>query len=233
MKLLLVLMAVATAQIVPNTIPTNTNTNTNAINTNAINTNINNNGSYSISSSISSVSSTILSDLYTTITYTPTATHGANNKKVHHGLSKKNRNIVIGCVVGIGVPLIVLTLFLLYVFCIRSPKTDFINSDGKVITAYRPNKITKWWNALMGREITEEYQSKSPLGGEASDFEDSELAYADDDDESLSYGASNMDSRQPNRNNSGASHPTRSNNLIMEEDRFYDEHGNELTTTNY
>ncbi|KTB11426.1 Cell wall integrity sensor MID2 [Nakaseomyces glabratus] len=214
MKLLLVLMAVATAQIVPNTIPTNTNTNTNAINTNAINTNINNNGSYSISSSIST-------------------THGANNKKVHHGLSKKNRNIVIGCVVGIGVPLIVLTLFLLYVFCIRSPKTDFINSDGKVITAYRPNKITKWWNALMGREITEEYQSKSPLGGEASDFEDSELAYADDDDESLSYGASNMDSRQPNRNNSGASHPTRSNNLIMEEDRFYDEHGNELTTTNY
>ena len=174
-----------------------------------------------------------MSDLYTTITYTPTATHGANNKKVHHGLSKKNRNIVIGCVVGIGVPLIVLTLFLLYVFCIRSPKTDFINSDGKVITAYRPNKITKWWNALMGREITEEYQSKSPLGGEASDFEDSELAYADDDDESLSYGERNMDSRQPNRNNSGASHPTRSNNLIMEEDRFYDEHGNELTTTNY
>lgn len=89
----------------------------------------------------------------------------------------------------------------------------------------------------MGREITEEYDSKSPLGGVASDFEDSDMVFdeeIDDNAQSLSFGDS-LPSHEVNRNGTvhTAGRPTRSNNLIMDEDRFYDEHGNELTTTNY
>lgn len=88
----------------------------------------------------------------------------------------------------------------------------------------------------MGREMTEEYQSKSPLGGVASDFEDSDMVFDEDindNAQSLSFGDS-LPSHEVYRNgtvNTNA-RPTRSNNL-MDEERFYDEHGNELTTTNY
>lgn len=87
----------------------------------------------------------------------------------------------------------------------------------------------------MGREITEEYQSKTPLGGVASDFEDSGMVFdeeIDDSAHSLSFGDS-LPTNEVDRN--GTVHTetrSRPNNLIDEE-RFYDDRGNKLSTTNY
>lgn len=91
---------------------------------------------------------------------------GSTNKnKTTSGLSKKNRNIVIGCCVGIGVPLLLLILLFLYHYCIKPKQTNFIDSDGKVITAYKTNNLQRFFNSLIGKnKNTEQYQTKSPLG---------------------------------------------------------------------
>ncbi|CAI6515758.1 AIS_HP2_G0019180.mRNA.1.CDS.1 [Saccharomyces cerevisiae] len=109
---------------------------------------------------------TILSNYYTTITYSPTASASSNKSPHHSGLSKKNRNIIIGCVVGIGAPLILILLILIYMFCVQPKKTDFIDSDGKIVTAYRSNIFTKIWYFLLGKKIgeTERFSSDSPIG---------------------------------------------------------------------
>lgn len=82
--------------------------------------------------------------------------------------------------VGIGVPLILVILALIYMFCIQSSRTDFIDSDGKVVTAYRANKFTKWWYMLLGKKVSDEYHSDSPLGGSASSAGGLDLDEADD-----------------------------------------------------
>lgn len=163
---------------------------------------------------------TVVSNLYTTFTYPADA---GQKSQSGHGLSKKNRNIIIGCVVGIGVPLIILALLLIYFFCVQSTKTDFIDSDGKVVTAYRANKVTKWWYAILGKDISDKYESNSPLGNSNSPIMDGE------DGQSLN--SHNDEGIVDTTTNSGGG--LHSNDLMLEEDKFYDEEGNELTARNY
>ena len=77
------------------------------------------------------------------------------NSKTHKGgsLSKKDRNIVLGCCLGIGIPLVLIIALFIYVTCIRSKKIDFIDSDGKVVSTYKMNKFKLFWLFLMGKSI--------------------------------------------------------------------------------
>ena len=95
----------------------------------------------------------MLSNYYTTITMRPSATAKANssNKHTSGGLSKKNRNIVLGCCLGIGIPVFLVIALFIYVTCIRSKKVDFIDSDGKVVSTYKMNKFKLFWYFLMGK----------------------------------------------------------------------------------
>mgnify|MGYP003365795884 CR=1 FL=1 len=51
-------------------------------------------------------------------------------------------------------------------FCIQPKKTDFIDSDGKVVTAYRSNFFKRLWYFLLGKKFgeTEKFSSDSPIG---------------------------------------------------------------------
>ncbi|CCF56090.1 hypothetical protein KAFR_0A06550 [Kazachstania africana CBS 2517] len=164
---------------------------------------------------------TVVSDRYTTITYSPTTT--ASSKKTH-GLSKKSKNIIIGCVVGIGVPLIIACLAIFYMFFIRSKRTDFIDSNGNVVTAYRANKINRLWNYLSGKDMgDEEYDSNLPLGTATSS-----------DEEFMADSNTGDVSRRPTEKLNGSTSPAaHSNDLMLDEERFYDEDGNELNARNY
>ncbi|KAK5781638.1 hypothetical protein RI543_000820 [Arxiozyma heterogenica] len=201
---------------------------------------------------------TVYSNYYTTITYSATATSSANNKNSssgHKGLSKKNRNIVIGCVVGIGVPLLILIAVIIYIFCIQSKKTNFIDSNGNVVTAYKRNKVMKLWYSLIGKNVSdEEYESKSPLGSAASDeemildgniIEPSTVLNLDDE---MNHGFVNRNgttltsntnntnrslSNKYNGTNSNINGQEGSNDLVIPEEKYYDEHGNELNAKNY
>ncbi|CAI4657893.1 BDM_1a_G0038610.mRNA.1.CDS.1 [Saccharomyces cerevisiae] len=201
---------------------------------------------YNQGSTITSIinGKTILSNHYTTVTYTPSATADSRNKSKSSGLSKKNRNIVIGCVVGIGVPLILVILALIYMFCIQSSRTDFIDSDGKVVTAYRANKFTKWWYMLLGKKVSDEYHSDSPLGGSASSAGGLDLDEADDvmeqsslfdvrirDSDSVLPNANTADHNNTNSGGEPINSSVASNDII--EEKFYDEQGNELSPRNY
>ncbi|EGA85713.1 Mid2p [Saccharomyces cerevisiae VL3] len=201
---------------------------------------------YNQGSTITSIinGKTILSNHYTTVTYTPSATADSSNKSKSSGLSKKNRNIVIGCVVGIGVPLILVILALIYMFCIQSSRTDFIDSDGKVVTAYRANKFTKWWYMLLGKKVSDEYHSDSPLGGSASSAGGLDLDEADDvmeqsslfdvrirDSDSVLPNANTADHNNTNSGGEPINSSVASNDII--EEKFYDEQGNELSPRNY
>lgn len=121
-------------------------------------------------------------------------------------------------------PLIIVALLLIYFFCVQSTKTDFIDSDGKVVTAYRANKLTKWWYALLGKDISDRYESNSPLGNSNSSIMNQE-------EEGRSFNAQNDDGIVDTTTQSGGA--THSNDLMLEEDKFYDEHGNELNARNY
>lgn len=157
-----------------------------------------------------------MSNYYTTITYSASATSDSKSSS-SSGLSKKNRNIVIGCVVGIGVPLLLAIAAVIYFYCVRSTETNFINSDGQVVTAYSPNILTRWWYALIGKDISSRYGGDSPLGGTT------------DIDAELSGGDHSGDvSRRPT--DGRGSH---SNDLMLEEEKYYDEEGNELNARNY
>lgn len=154
------------------------------------------------------------------MTGNPVATDSVNRSSSSGGLSKKNRNIVIGCVVGIGVPLIIAVLVVLYFYCVQSKKTDFIDSDGKVVTAYRANSFKKWWYGLIGKDISDQYESNSPLGTSNSPI------LSEDDNHSYSTNNENLQETT----NSGGAH---SNELMLEEEKYYDEYGNELNARNY
>ena len=97
----------------------------------------------------------MLSNYYTTITLRPSATAKANSAKhTSGGLSSKNRNIVLGCCLGIGIPIVLIIALFLYVTCIRAKKVDFIDSDGKVVSTYKMNKFKLFWLFLMGKSAS-------------------------------------------------------------------------------
>lgn len=193
---------------------------------------------------------TILSNYYTTVTQKATGSSGLNaQNKSHSGLSHKNRNIVIGCCVGIGVPLLVTIGVLIYMFCVRSRETDFIDSDGKVVTAYRANILTKLWYAMLGKDISNKYESNSPLGNNGSpilhDDDLRSLSTASDEDDyhgselngyvSSNYTSNFNDTPQRLDTSSLAEGTTQAHNpqnLTLQE-RFYDEHGNEINARGY
>lgn len=146
--------------------------------------------------------------------------------------------------VGIGVPLILVILALTYMFCIQSSRTDFIDSDGKVVTAYRANKFTKWWYMLLGKKVSDEYHSDSPLGGSASSAGGLDLDEADDvmeqsslfdvrirDSDSVLPNANTADHNNTNSGGEPINSSVASNDII--EEKFYDEQGNELSPRNY
>lgn len=84
----------------------------------------------------------------------PSSTSKPNSKSHKSGsLSKKDRNIVLGCCLGIGIPLVLIIALFVYVTCIRSKKIDFIDSDGKVVSTYKMNKFKLFWFFLMGKSI--------------------------------------------------------------------------------
>lgn len=162
---------------------------------------------------------TILSNHYTTITQSAAATAQSSSDKSGSGgskLSKKNRNIVIGCVVGIGVPLLLAVLAFFYFYCMKTKKTNFIDSEGHVVTAYRQNKLTRWWRSAMGKDVSSEYEGDTPIGG-TSDLGDEAGGHR-----------SNGVSRNPT--DGRGSH---SNELMLDEEKYYDENGNELNARNY
>lgn len=135
--------------------------------------------------------------------------------------------------VGIGVPLIIAILVVIYMFCIRPKKTDFIDSNGNVVTAYRKNKFTNFWYSIMGKPINpDEYESNSPLGSGNSDLEN-EIH----DDDSNPNGVNRTGTVRSDRNGGSGLATTdfsgHSNDLILEEEKFYDEDGNELNARNY
>lgn len=194
---------------------------------------------------------TTLSNYYSTYTKKETGTANLDAAGRHSGgLSHKNRDIVIGCCVGIGVPLLIVIGVLIYMFCVRSRETDFIDSDGKVVTAYRANVLTKLWYAMLGKDISNKYESNSPLGNNGSPIlhEDDDLhslsTASDDDDyhgsELNGYGSSNYTSNlndTPQHLDSSSlaeatAQPQTPQNLMLQE-RFYDEHGNEINARGY
>ena len=97
---------------------------------------------------------TILANHYTTVTLSPAVTSNANSKldkNDNHGLSEKNKKIVLGCCLGVGIPLLLLILFLIYYLFIRQKKESYINSDGQVVTAYKINPLLQLWNQIIGK----------------------------------------------------------------------------------
>lgn len=95
---------------------------------------------------------TIVSNLYMTIAVSATQNPIDTNKVTskHTGLSTKNRNIVIGCCVGIGVPILFVLALIFYWCCIREKHESFIDSDGQIITTYRDNAFVTFWYRLFG-----------------------------------------------------------------------------------
>lgn len=115
---------------------------------------------------------TVLSDYYTTITLIPTATSNSKNQSPG-GVSKKNRNIILGCCLGIGIPVILIIALFIYVTCIRSKKIDFIDSDGKVVSTYKMNKFKVFWFFLMGKSIS---SIDDPDDDHSNNFNEKDLA---------------------------------------------------------
>ncbi|AET40505.1 Mid2p Ecym_6111 [Eremothecium cymbalariae DBVPG len=140
------------------------------------------------------------------------------------GLSTKNKNIVIGCIVGIGLPIILVVSLIFLRTCVKSERTDFINSEGKVITAYSTSRLSTLWNSLLGKKVNK-YESDSPLGGspvhDVDVLEKSHIKRVSNRNTSLSFGALSL---QNNR---------RSQDPVISEERYYDDDGNELTAKNY
>lgn len=163
---------------------------------------------------------TVIQNFLTTITFIPTGSTDNNltNKNDNNsGLSRKNRNIVIGCTIGLGVPLLFAIFGVIYFYCIRSTKTNFINSEGKVITTYSKNKFTKWWLALLGKNV-DKYETDSPVGNIDMDNDEDQIHSDINSDIIVNRGGS---SRGPH-----------SKELVLEE-KYYDNDGNEITARNY
>lgn len=96
---------------------------------------------------------TVLSNHYTTVTLSPTNTPTANSKSssLKHGLSKKDRNIVLGCCLGIGIPFVLIILIIIYYLFIRSKPESYIDSDGQIVTTYSDNPLLKFWYTMIGK----------------------------------------------------------------------------------
>ncbi len=106
---------------------------------------------------------------------------------------------MIGCVVGIGVPLLIAILVLLYIFCIMPTRTDFIDSDGKVITAYKRNIFVTIWYSLLGKNLDDarNFSSESPMG---SDDNSSDFIITNDKDVANTYEVPDIDTTQASAN---------------------------------
>ncbi|KAL6941939.1 hypothetical protein ACO0QE_003102 [Hanseniaspora vineae] len=159
---------------------------------------------------------TIYSNIYTTITATASVLPGGKqNSGSSGGLSSKNKKIVIGCVVGIGVPLLIVLGILVYYFFIKSKKVNFIDSDGKVVTAVKANKFTKlWYRIFLGKNANDKYDpSSTPPGMEEME-------------------KSNNEGYAHSLRNSGPENITNMNvdNDMFERDVYLDENGNAVTS---
>ena len=125
-------------------------------------------------------------------------------------------------------------------FYIRSKKTDFIDSNGNVVTAYSTNKFTKAWHNMIGtNKEDEEYEANGPLG-DLSDHDGMGHNHVDDltSTTSGSLGTSDANGRNHlNKNNSmsmsGSNNVAQSNDLLLDDERYYDEDGNELNAKMY
>lgn len=153
---------------------------------------------------------TVALNSYTTITLTATPT--SESKTSSSGLSSKNKKIVIGCVVGIGVPLLIVALILTYMFCVKPRRTNFLNSDGKIVTAYTAGKFSRWWKTMMGKEL-DEYETSSP---------ENDIDGPNDVPQSANAAGEHSNHRK-----------SHSNELMLEEEKYYDDDGNELNGRNY
>lgn len=112
-----------------------------------------------------------------TITYTPTSTGSHSLRKENSGgLDPKKRKIVIGVVVGIGVPLLLLLLFFIYYVFFRSKETDFFDSDGKLITARQEKPITALKNYMRGKPVAYN-NNKELLANEVSISNERDTSY--------------------------------------------------------
>lgn len=109
----------------------------------------------------------------------------------------------------------------------------------------------KLWYNLIGKNVSdEEYDSKSPLGSAASDEEmildndimDPSIVLNIDDEidngfvnrngTTLTSNTNNINQALSNKYN-GINGQERSNNMMIPEEKYYDEHGNELNPKNY
>ncbi|AMD21803.1 HFL053Wp [Eremothecium sinecaudum] len=156
---------------------------------------------------------TILANHFSTITLTNSANQ---TQPVSHSLSPRSKRIVVGCVIGIGVPILLAIIAVIVYVCVKKQRTAFINSEGKIITTYKTSRISKWWNGLLGRKVAT-YDSDSPLG----------CAPVADNDEDKSMGAL----RSSTRSSASAMRPSRE--PIVDEERYYDHEGNEITGKTY
>lgn len=121
---------------------------------------------------------TVLANQFTTITLSAsTVTSMTINSKKVPPLSKHNRNIVIGCCVGIGLPVLIVAMALIHLFCLRSRKTDFIDSDGQIVTAYSDTNVVKGFKELLGKTSEPTFETH----GQVNTDDDS---YSNGDDDS-------------------------------------------------
>ncbi|KAL6938999.1 hypothetical protein ACO0OL_000622 [Hanseniaspora opuntiae] len=140
----------------------------------------------SVTPTTSASLSTYTSDgqvLVTQVFMTLTSTHTSFSTKPgkHHGLSSKNKKIVAGVVVGVGVPFIILIIWLIYFFMLKGKKQRYIDSQGREVIDIKHNKFVRYiWCDLLG------------------------FSFKDDADQSM-YNNSNSSFRNSNNLNRGGS----------------------------
>ncbi|KAL6935416.1 hypothetical protein ACO0R3_000459 [Hanseniaspora guilliermondii] len=91
--------------------------------------------------------------MVTQVFMTLTSTHTSFSTKPgkHHGLSNKNKKIVAGVVVGVGVPFIILIVWLIYFFMLKGKKQRYIDSQGREVIDVKHNKFVRYiWCDLLG-----------------------------------------------------------------------------------
>lgn len=85
------------------------------------------------------------------MTLTSTQTSFSTKPGKHHGLSSKNKKIVAGVVVGVGVPFIILIIWLIYFFMLKGKKQRYIDSQGREVIDIKHNKVVRYiWCDLLG-----------------------------------------------------------------------------------
>lgn len=84
-----------------------------------------------------------------------------------------------------------------------------------MVTAYTSGKVSKWWKAFMGKQ-TDDYVTESPESGI-------------DEPSVLAPTRNNT----VGRNNTDGHRKSHSNELMLDEEKYYDDDGNELNGRNY